>query len=136
MTDQELKDKVVSILNEQVRRDPSFAFVWSGDVASIRSLSRGIVRSMEVSAEFRTREKRETTRHASRPDGVVERPLWPNDWTDYAKDRWIGDSWQEVALYWDECHFCDGRGRVQCSDCQGDGWVCCSRCSGSGHVEI
>ena len=58
MTDQELKDKVISILNEQAVKDARVRGAWTNAEPSLEIVERCSVTRFDVEVEARTREYR------------------------------------------------------------------------------
>jgi hypothetical protein len=126
LTNDELLNKVVEILDKKSLNDIQIRNAWTSDANSIKSTKLRTIRMMRVSGDIRLRVMR-TAKIASekqssgkaKPENVA---LWGYSPEWLRVDGWTGSSgWREVDEYWEECTICEGEGRKICPACCGRG---------------
>ena len=136
MTDQELKDKVVSILNEQAMKDARVRGAWTNAEPSLEIVERCSVTRFDVEVEARTREYRLSDGTATKKSAcwASSMPWSINAW-EYLNDDWSDDSWREAGDFWEECPVCHNKPGATCTHCNGRGYDECFRCKGRGVID-
>jgi hypothetical protein len=139
MLSEELKKRVVEILNSQAQKDAIVANLWSGSVSSIESVEQKVLRLLSLNAEYRKRRYRKDRKPASKPWTVKTEPWGGIDEWNYFGD-WLSkedglDTWKDADEFWEACSECDNRREVECTECGGSGRKTCPRCDGEGRIE-
>jgi hypothetical protein len=136
MTDQELKDKVVSILNEQAVKDARVRGAWTNAEPSLEIVEQSAITRMRVSVEVRQRRDFWSKKTAATYSSAYKSLPWGEvDLWDYLNDDWLDDSYHKAATFWEECTSCHNHPAEKCESCHGTGRLTCTHCDGRGEVE-
>lgn len=136
MTEKELREKVLSILDECAVRDARVRGAWTNAAESLKIVGRCSVTRLEAEVEARTREYRLSDGTAAKKSscGASSMPWSINAWN-YLNDDWSDDSWREAGDFWEECPTCHNEPGATCTHCNGRGYDECFRCKGRGFVD-
>lgn len=138
MSDIELKERILAIMDMQSKKDGRLRTAWTGNVESIWSVEIKPIRLMTLSAEYRRRESRRGKRcPAHEPWSPKAEPRSIDKWA-YFPDWLIGhdlNQWKDADEFWEKCLDCDGSGDIECVWCDGSGEKRCNHCAGTGMTD-